>query len=252
MTVSETIELVVLDLEGTAEWRRRVQEDYPNDNRNASAAALLERLATEITSSPDLVARLSEIESELISQSEKNRSYDLSTVVEECNDYRRRIGFTESPSSGKEYLKRLIDIHEEALNRAKKDWLDEFSLEDRSDREISVRHRASGHVYRFMINGAGLPEPTILPNPETIVVAESLKVAARRAALEHIESPPPSTFRFDTAPTIASNRAGSPAPRTPAPARFVAIGRHLLIHVPHSQNERTALTPCGGPRNREI
>lgn len=126
MTVSETIEFVVLDLEGTADWRRRVQEDHPNDKRNASAAALLERLAAEITSSPDLelVAKLSEIESGLISQTETNKSYDFSFVVEECNEYRRRIGFTEFPSSGKEYLQRLIDIYEEHLRRTKEDWLE--------------------------------------------------------------------------------------------------------------------------------
>ncbi len=75
------------------------------------------------------------------------------------------------------------------VNVADPEPTDEFSLEGRNDHEISVRDRASGHVYKFAINGAGLaPEPTIVANPETPAVAESLKAAARRAALEYVEA----------------------------------------------------------------
>jgi len=66
---------------------------------------------------------------------------------------------------------------------------DEFALEDRNDREISVRHQASGHVYLFRISGAELVSgSTTVPNPDSDVDAVSLEPAARSAALEHIEA----------------------------------------------------------------
>ena len=76
MTPSETLELLVFGLEGTAQWRRNVQERYPDDESNVVPAEILERLAAELTSSPDLelVAELSKIESELMRQADANRA----------------------------------------------------------------------------------------------------------------------------------------------------------------------------------
>ena len=44
----------------------------------------------------------------------------------------------------------------------------EFELQQRTDLEIEVNHRATGHVYRFLISedGSSLQnEHTIVPNP---------------------------------------------------------------------------------------
>ena len=50
----------------------------------------------------------------------------------------------------------------------------EFELQQRTDREIEVNHRATGHVYRFLISedGSSLQnEHTIVPNPSSTVDA---------------------------------------------------------------------------------
>src|SRR5208337_4742666 len=58
---------------------------------------------------------------------------------------------------------------------------DEFALEDRNDREISVRHQASGHVYLFRISGAELVSgSTTVPNPDSDVDAVSLRTCSQK------------------------------------------------------------------------
>ena len=41
-------ELIVFDVEGTADWRRQKAEEFQNDHRNTDAAEILDRLAVEL------------------------------------------------------------------------------------------------------------------------------------------------------------------------------------------------------------
>jgi hypothetical protein len=65
----------------------------------------------------------------------------------------------------------------------------EFELQQRTDREIEVKHRGTGHVYRFLISedGSSLQnEHTIVPNPSSAIDAAMFSTPARRAALRYI------------------------------------------------------------------
>jgi hypothetical protein len=114
------LEDLVIDLEGTAHWRRTLIENYPDDPRNEAAAELLERLKTEIQSRPDsaVANELEQLDEQLLRLSDGNRRYDLSDLSEECSEYRRRIGFSEFPPDGDAYLMRLLNIYKEHRDRA--------------------------------------------------------------------------------------------------------------------------------------
>jgi hypothetical protein len=58
------------------------------------------------------VHEIEEIHEELLRLSDGNREYDLSTLTEECSEYRRRVGFSAFPRSGDEYLHALLNIYE--------------------------------------------------------------------------------------------------------------------------------------------
>jgi hypothetical protein len=69
----------------------------------------------------------------------------------------------------------------------------EFDLEHRSDAEIWIRHRGTGHVYHFAISEdrSGLrDEHTIVSNPSSTIDAAMFSTPARRAALRHMATPP--------------------------------------------------------------
>src|SRR4051794_12363656 len=107
------LENLLMDLENTAEWRHKVQDEFPEDSRNQPAAQLLECLKNEIESNPDspLAREVEELETELVELSDGNHRYDLSAMSEEINDYRRRIGFSEFPKNGEDYLSHLLEIY---------------------------------------------------------------------------------------------------------------------------------------------
>ena len=68
----------------------------------------------------------------------------------------------------------------------------EFELQQRTDREIEVKHRGTGHVYRFSIleDGSSLQnEHTIAPNPSSTIDAAMFSTPARRAALSYMTTP---------------------------------------------------------------
>jgi hypothetical protein len=64
----------------------------------------------------------------------------------------------------------------------------EFELQQRADRVIEVKHRGTGHVYRFFSeDGSSLQnEHTIVPNPSSTIDAAMFSTPARRAALRYI------------------------------------------------------------------
>jgi hypothetical protein len=68
----------------------------------------------------------------------------------------------------------------------------EFELQQRTDQEIEVKHRGTGHVYRFSISedGSSLQnEHTIAPNPSSTIDAAMFSTPARRAALGYMTTP---------------------------------------------------------------
>jgi hypothetical protein len=69
------------------------------------------------------------------------------------------------------------------------DPTEEFLLKRETDREIWVKHRASGHVYEFQyLDGSKwASEFTIVPDLSSTVDADSLTTAARRAAREYLK-----------------------------------------------------------------
>jgi intein/homing endonuclease len=74
---------------------------------------LLERLKGEIESNLNsaLVHQIEEIKSEL-------SKYDLTSLIEECNEYRRRIGFSVFPQDAEAYLADLLDIYKSHREKA--------------------------------------------------------------------------------------------------------------------------------------
>jgi hypothetical protein len=68
------------------------------------------------------------------------------------------------------------------------DPIEEFSLERETDREMWVKHRASGHIYEFQYldDLKWTNELTIVPNLSSTDDADVLVTAARRAAREYL------------------------------------------------------------------
>lgn len=115
------IDTITDALEGTAHWRREKATDYPNDRRNDTAAEELERLAEAIRANPqsDAATRLRNLDEELTQRVRTEKNFDDSTLTIECSDYRRRIGFSEFPSTGEQYLATLAAMYREHLTRAR-------------------------------------------------------------------------------------------------------------------------------------
>jgi restriction system protein len=92
-------DLIVINVESTAYWRRQKAEEFPEDQRNIQAADMLERLATELralegTALHERVARLAEEDGE-------NFSFTLS-------EFLRAVGFRSFPSSGEDFLNEFL------------------------------------------------------------------------------------------------------------------------------------------------
>jgi len=114
------LESLLNDLEGTAHWRRGLVEQFPQDNRNETAAKLLEQLSTDLRSAPNLpiADEIADIEERLLELSGGNKRYDLSELSTECGELRRRIGFSLFPRDGNEYLRDLLEIYSAHLAKA--------------------------------------------------------------------------------------------------------------------------------------
>ncbi|MBR1215774.1 P-loop NTPase fold protein [Bradyrhizobium sp. JYMT SZCCT0180] len=104
---------LVMELDETADWRRRMMKEYPSDLRNETAAELLERLSRDLRRMPhsELLDEISNTNDLLQRSSEQGRSYDLTSLIEECNAYRKSIGFSETPPDSNAYLARLLAIY---------------------------------------------------------------------------------------------------------------------------------------------
>src|SRR4051812_2276428 len=94
-------ECIVMDFEKTADWRRRIASEHPDDERNLVAAELLERLATTVKDVPDDVVRLYGlifIDDDVSFQASERNSEAL-----------RAIGFHSEPEDATAFVKAFVD-----------------------------------------------------------------------------------------------------------------------------------------------
>jgi hypothetical protein len=134
------LEDIVNGLEGTCDWRAQKAVEYPHDDRNAKAAEILERLATEVRGMGNSLVfkQLVRAGDEL---SDDNK-YDLLPLSEDISAYDREIGFHSFPSSGEEYLRGILEIYQEHIAKAKAEEAEE--VDEAADEEAKeVAHEAA-------------------------------------------------------------------------------------------------------------
>jgi hypothetical protein len=91
----------IVDVAGTAEWRRRAADQYPEDERNARAVQLLEKIAPEIDALNDSDLH-KKLEVYWFDPDDGKRTSEI--IGEEL----RNVGFRSFPESGKELLEAII------------------------------------------------------------------------------------------------------------------------------------------------
>jgi hypothetical protein len=90
---------LILDFQETALWRRRLITKFPDDDRNAAAADLLERLSGSVQDVPEvLLLQYSQILDEL----------ETDAALDEAL---RWIGFRSFPTSAADYVSWFVDRH---------------------------------------------------------------------------------------------------------------------------------------------
>jgi hypothetical protein len=102
------------ELERTAEWRLRLVDADPADQASAAAAALLQHLADDLRDlrrhdHASLWTELGSIGNWLA------ESDAISDYADLALDYRARIGVSENPADGADYLRRLLAIAQSLL-----------------------------------------------------------------------------------------------------------------------------------------
>lgn len=94
------------ELRRAADWRLRLVDADPNDANSAAAAALLESLADDLEAN-DYPAEWSELRSLCNWLGESDAISDYAELVVQ---YRSRIGVSERPQDGADYLRGLLAI----------------------------------------------------------------------------------------------------------------------------------------------
>ena len=96
----------VEELQRAAAWRLRLVDADPTDASSASAAVLLEALAEDLRQNDhaDLWTELGSIGNWL------GESDVISDYADLAADYRARIGVSEHPAGGSDYLRHLLAI----------------------------------------------------------------------------------------------------------------------------------------------
>ncbi len=102
---SSSLGLLADELEFAAEWRESKAAEFPNDQRNASAASLLRRLMVEVR----------ELEGTPLAQlyNEHIRCMPDSLMVRYSEHevaLRDRIGFDHFPENGEELVRQLLEV----------------------------------------------------------------------------------------------------------------------------------------------
>jgi hypothetical protein len=114
--VSEIIglyELMISDVEGTAEWRHGLADKYPNDaERNLRAAKILERLAQQL---PNLEGGALHYRAAALVD-----RLDAADVVRIVNDVTHSVGFGNEPDTAEEFINVIItDMQRELEGEAR-------------------------------------------------------------------------------------------------------------------------------------
>ncbi|MEY9532154.1 hypothetical protein [Sinorhizobium fredii] len=95
----------LVDVSGTAEWRRRKAEQHPEDVRNIKAARLLDTLARDLAEYEG-----SPLHRQLLDLSWKEGDEDVAlTIGEVVSEELRSVGFYTYPESVGELLTTIID-----------------------------------------------------------------------------------------------------------------------------------------------
>lgn len=100
------IEEEIEQLERTAAWRLRLLDANPGDTPSAAAAERLEALAHDIKHN-DYSALWTELQSILNWLGESDA---ISDFADQASAYRQRIGISENPTTGLDYLLAMLAI----------------------------------------------------------------------------------------------------------------------------------------------
>ena len=110
-------EMIGYQVLGTAEWRRRKAELFPDDARNIRAAEELERLAAEIEAleGSQIEKQISDAHNSINNACNDNGDIWVS-ITEDVSSELRSIGFHGSFSTGQEVLEYYHDLLNEKLH----------------------------------------------------------------------------------------------------------------------------------------
>ena len=138
MSDDHLMTLIGYNLQGTAEWRRRKAEEFPEDTRNLKAAEELERLAAEIET-----LEHSEIHQQICDVQERiNRidDSDLWTEVSQAeSEALRSIGFHVSYDTGLQFLEWYRDLLEEKLQDCLEEAVPAPDLDEQVENDPAVK-----------------------------------------------------------------------------------------------------------------
>ena len=97
-----THEELKMKFESTAEWRRRKLEESPDDQRNAKAADLLERLAKTVSDVPQHL--LDAYKATFF------RVDDMSSVIDLESSLLRAVGFRITPENATDFIEEFLEM----------------------------------------------------------------------------------------------------------------------------------------------
>ena len=138
MGPDEHKQILVAEVENTAEWRGRKAEEYPEDDRNERGSSALSTLAANIDALPSdhrLLQRLAEINQsvgDLLDRMKRfgRESFSVDGVYarisEEQSDLLNRYGFDDPSEDGSDveaFLSVLCDMTQECIDEAMVDDL---------------------------------------------------------------------------------------------------------------------------------
>jgi hypothetical protein len=95
------------ELRRGADWRRQQAKEYPEDPKNATAAELLDKLADEVEqfAGTEIEREFADLQRQAIDVTNGLASY--SRILSE---YRSRVGFDQTPQTGKGYILSLMGL----------------------------------------------------------------------------------------------------------------------------------------------
>jgi hypothetical protein len=131
-------ELIGYNVQGTAEWRLRKAEQFPDDTRNIRAAEELEQLAREISglNGSEVERQIDEVHDSLIREGWEDVWSELN---EDVSAELRSIGFYNSYSSATKFLEWYRDLLTEKLQQKIEEVVPAPSLHDQVENDPGVK-----------------------------------------------------------------------------------------------------------------